>query len=36
MNERFFFENCRLVMKEYMKYIVDYVEEIEKLIKVKV
>ncbi|WZZ08950.1 hypothetical protein YC2023_094871 [Brassica napus] len=34
-NERLFFENCRPVMKEHMKYIVDHAEEIEKLIKVK-
>ncbi|CAG7897687.1 unnamed protein product [Brassica rapa] len=33
--ERLFFENCRPVMKEHMKYIVDHAEEIEKLIKVK-
>lgn len=28
-------KNCRPVMKEHMKYIVEHAEEIEKLIKVK-
>ena len=27
--------NCRPVMKEHMKYIIDHAEEIEKLLKVK-